>query len=191
MQAGKTTSSQARLTGSRPKCPMSAYSASAPVTARTTAVREKNAVPKWPARKPSAYVGDSASRITGWAAMPLMPSTPSTVNQTAMTGPNTRPTALVPSRWAMNRATMIATVAGMTRPDTDGAATLTPSTADSTEMAGVIMLSPKNSEAPKIPSAASSAFARRPPGRARRRIKAMSAMIPPSPSLSARITSRT
>src|SRR5579859_7852058 len=91
----------------------------------------------------------------------------------------------------MNRTTMIATVMGMTSPDTDGAATLTPSTAESTEMAGVIMLSPKNSEAPKIPSAASTAFARIPPGRARRRIKAISAMIPPSPSLSARITSST
>ena len=54
MQAGKTTSSQARLIGERPKCPMSAYSASAPVTARTTAVREKNAVSKWPTRKPTA-----------------------------------------------------------------------------------------------------------------------------------------
>ena len=86
---------------------------------------------------------------------------------------------------------MIATVMGMTRWDTDGAATWTPSTAESTEMAGVIMLSPKNSEAPKIPSAASTTFARRPPGRARRRIKAISAMIPPSPSLSARITSMT
>jgi hypothetical protein len=31
-------------------------------------------------------------------------------------------------------------------------------------MAGVIMLSPKNSEAPKIPSADSTTFARRPPG---------------------------
>ena len=86
---------------------------------------------------------------------------------------------------------MIATVMGMTRLDTDGAATLTPSTADSTEMAGVIMLSPKNSEAPKIPRAASIAFARRPPGRARPRIRAMSAMIPPSPSLSARMMRRT
>src|SRR6516162_4745747 len=86
---------------------------------------------------------------------------------------------------------MIATVMGMTRLDTDGAATSTPSTAESTEMAGVIMLSPKNSEAPKIPSAASTALARAPPGRARRRIRAISAMIPPSPSLSARITSRT
>src|SRR5579859_2696436 len=86
---------------------------------------------------------------------------------------------------------MIATVMGMTRLDTDGAATLTPSTAERTEMAGVIMLSPKNSEAPKIPSADSTIFARRPPGSARRRIRAISAMIPPSPSLSARITSRT
>ena len=86
---------------------------------------------------------------------------------------------------------MIATVMGMTRLDTDGAATWTPSTADSTEMAGVIMLSPKNSEAPKMPSAASTALARLLPGRARRRIRAISAMIPPSPSLSARITNRT
>ena len=86
---------------------------------------------------------------------------------------------------------MIATVIGMTRSDSDGAATLTPSMADRTEIAGVIMLSPKNSEAPKIPSAASTIFARRPPGRARLRIRAINAMIPPSPSLSARITSRT
>ena len=43
---------------------------------------------------------------------------------------------------------MIAAVIGTTRSDTDGAATLTPSIADSTEIAGVIMLSPKNSEAP-------------------------------------------
>ena len=46
----------------------------------------------------SLFFGDSASRITGWAAMPCTPSTPITVNQTAMTGPNRRPTAPVPSR---------------------------------------------------------------------------------------------
>ena len=86
---------------------------------------------------------------------------------------------------------MIATVTGMTRSATDGAATLTPSIADSTEMAGVIMLSPKNSAAPKIPSAASTTLARRLPGTLRLRIKVISAIIPPSPSLSARITSRT
>ncbi len=123
--------------------------------------------------------------------MARIPSTAMTVNHTAMTGPNTRPTTAVPSRWARNRMTMITTVMGMTRRDTDGAATLTPSTEDSTEMAGVIMLSPKNSEAPKMPRPASRALARRPPGSARRRISAIRAMIPPSPSLSARITSTT
>jgi hypothetical protein len=87
--------------------------------------------------------------------------------------------------------TMIAAVIGTTRLATDGAVTLTPSTADSTEMAGVITLSPKNSDAPKMPSTASTALARRPPGTARLRIKVISAMIPPSPSLSARITSKT
>src|SRR6266487_1210945 len=123
--------------------------------------------------------------------MPRTPSTPSTVNQTPMIGPNSRPTAPVPSRCTRNRAMMITTVIGRTRLATDGAETLTPSIADRTEIAGVIMLSPKNSEAPKMPSAASTTFARRPPGRARLRIRAINAMIPPSPSLSARITSRT
>ena len=87
--------------------------------------------------------------------------------------------------------TMIAAVIGTTRLASEGAATLTPSTADRTEMAGVIMLSPKNSDAPKIPSAASAALAPRPPGTPCLRISVISAMIPPSPSLSARITSRT
>ena len=87
--------------------------------------------------------------------MPRMPSRAIAVNQIAMTGPNSRPTAPVPSRWTRNRTTMIAAVIGTTRSDTDGAATLTPSIADSTEIAGVITLSPKNSDAPMIPSAAS------------------------------------
>ncbi len=46
----------------------------------------------------------------------------------------------------------------------DGSTTFKPSTADSTEIAGVIMLSPKNSEAPKIPSPARSNAVRRPSG---------------------------
>ena len=41
---------------------------------------------------------------------------------------------------------MIAAVIGTTTSPSDGAATLTPSTAESTEIAGVIMLSPRNSE---------------------------------------------
>ena len=87
---------------------------------------------------------------------------------------------------------MITAVIGTTRCSSDGSTTFSPSTAESTEIAGVIMLSPKNSEAPKIPSAASAmlACAGR-PGRAGARISVISAMIPPSPSLSARITSST
>ena len=46
MQAGNTRPSQARVIGGRPKCPMSAYRASAPVMANTTAAREKNAIEK-------------------------------------------------------------------------------------------------------------------------------------------------
>ena len=87
-----------------------------------------------------------------------MPHAPMTTNQTTITGPNTLPTLAVPRRWTRKRAMMIAAVIGTTRSLSDGAATLRPSTADSTEMAGVIMLSPRNSDAPKIPSAA-----RRPP----------------------------
>ena len=63
---------------------------------------------------------------------------------------------------------MIAAVIGTTRSLSDGATTLSPSTADSTEIAGVIMLSPKNSDAPKIPSAASASLGP-PPRRHRRR----------------------
>ncbi len=85
---------------------------------------------------------------------------------------------------------MITAVIGTTNSSSDGSTSLRPSTADSTEMAGVIMLSPKNSEAPKIPTAASSSAVRRPATPAWRRSNPMSAMMPPSPSLSMRIASR-
>ena len=83
--------------------------------------------------------------------MPRTPTRPIAANQTPMTGPNRRPTAPVPRRWTRNKTTMIAAVIGTTRSDSDGATTLTPSTADSTEMAGVIMLSPKNSDGAEDP----------------------------------------
>ena len=52
------------------------------------------------------------------------------------------------------------------------------------------MLSPKNRDAPKMPSVANiSAVRRRPFATFHRRSIVMSAMMPPSPSLSARITS--
>ena len=127
--------------------------------------------------------------MLGCLAIPLMPHTPMTTNQISITGPNTLATLAVPRRWTRKRAMMIAAVIGTTRSLRDGAATLRPSTADSTEMAGVIMLSPRNSDAPKIPSAARTAFVRR--GPAPRRISVIRAMMPPSPWLSARMTSST
>jgi hypothetical protein len=102
-----------------------------------------------------------------------------------------RPTAAVPLRCTRNSTTMIAAVMGTTASSSDGWTTLSPSTADSTEIAGVIMLSPKNSDAPKIPSAASTTAARRPRFVRPRRSRVISAMMPPSPSLSARIASST
>ena len=86
---------------------------------------------------------------------------------------------------------MIAAVIGTTRWSSDGDATLRPSTADRTEIAGVIMLSPRKSDAPNSPSPASTSLVRRWPGVCSRRIRVISAMMPPSPSLSARMTRNT
>ena len=72
-----------------------------------------------------------------------------------------------------------------------GSTTLRPSTADSTDIAGVIMLSPKNSDAPNTPRPARMSLVRRLPAAPRRLINVIRARMPPSPSLSARITSRT
>ncbi len=66
-----------------------------------------------------------------------------------------------------------------------------PSTADITEIAGVIMLSPKNSAAPKTPTPASTNFAPPETSFPIWRICEISAMIPPSPWLSAFMTSPT
>jgi hypothetical protein len=116
-----------------------------------------------------------------------MPHSPMTVNHTNITGPNSRPTTPVPSRCTAKRQRRIAAVIGTTRWDTDGAAISTPSIADSTEIAGVMMLSPKNNDAPNTPSSASACGTARPLSAPIRRTSVISAMIPPSPSLSARM----
>lgn len=77
-------------------------------------------------------------------------------------------------------------VIGTTNGSSLGAATSRPSTADSTEMAGVMTPSPKNSEAPKMPRMPTTYIEREPPGNVRW-ASAVSAMMPPSPSLSARM----
>ncbi len=106
-------------------------------------------------------MGDSALRIDGLLTTPPMPQAPITTNHSAITGPNSRPTALVPSRSSRNRPMRMTAVTGSTMAVTDGAATWTPSIEESTEMAGVIMLSPKNSAAPNTPSTASIIATRR------------------------------
>ena len=79
------------------------------------------------------------------------------------------------------------TARGTTQCDNAGAAKLTPSTADSTEIAGVIMPSPYRSAVPNKPITTKT----RRRGRlfvVRGRINAVRARIPPSPWLSARMT---
>ena len=112
-------------------------------------------------------------------------------NHTIMIGPNQRPMTAVPLRWKVNSSTMITAVTGMMNVSRSGLIVLTPSTAESTEIAGVIMLSPRKSAAPKMPRAASVNVALRPRPAPWRRIRVMRAMMPPSPSLSARMANPT
>ena len=180
------------MIGARPKCPMSAYSASAPVNARTTAASAKNAVEKWLEEEVERVPWRERLedlRVRGDA---VDAERATTRNQTNMIGPNRRPTVAVPSRCSMNSTTRIAEAIGTTRCSSDGAATSTPSTADSTEIAGVIMPSPRNSDGAEDPERREQhlrASRARDVRRAADRV--MRAMMPPSPSLSARITSST
>ena len=59
-----------------------------------------------------------------------------------MTGPNTRATPWVPTLCTKNREKRMAHVMGTTRGDSALVATPRPSTAESTEMAGVMTPSP-------------------------------------------------
>ena len=67
-------------------------------------------------------------------------------------GPNTRPTFSVPKRWVANSTTSTASAIGSTQWPSSGAATSRPSTAASTDTAGVSTPSPKNSDAPRMPT---------------------------------------
>ena len=58
-----------------------------------------------------------------------------------MIGPNMPPTRAVPRRWNMNSAVMITTVTGTTALSNSGFKISRPSTAESTEIAGVISAS--------------------------------------------------
>jgi hypothetical protein len=75
--------------------------------ASTTAARAKNAMWKCPARNESAYVGDSARRISGLSAMPPIPHAAMVRNHAIITGPKSRPTVSVPRRWNRNSTSVI------------------------------------------------------------------------------------
>ena len=137
----------------------------------------------------TAYQGEIASSTSGrWMIWPT-PMIASTTNQSAMIGPKTRPTLWVP-RYCIANSTMItATLIGSTYSCNVGAVTSNPSTADSTEIAGVMIPSPKNRHAPTMPTIAS--VLRIAVLTATRWASAISARMPPSPWLSARITSIT
>ena len=67
---------------------------------------------------------------------------PMAMNQTAVIGPNSFATLPVPKRCTANSATRITSVIGTMYSSNAGVATLRPSTAESTEIAGVMMASP-------------------------------------------------
>ncbi|MNL07785.1 hypothetical protein D3C87_1284760 [compost metagenome] len=71
-----------------------------------------------------------------------MPSAPSVTNHSVMIGPKNLPTVAVPCRWIRNRTVRITSVIGITKCPSCGAAISRPSTAESTEMAGVMTASP-------------------------------------------------
>ena len=80
--------------------------------------------------------------MSGWATTRASPAAAMTANQNTITGPNTRPIRWVPKRWTEKRTTITAIVTGITRSWMLGSTTFTPSTAERTEIAGVIIPSP-------------------------------------------------
>src|SRR4051812_50050428 len=107
-----------------------------------------------------------------------------------MIGPKSRPIAAVPCRWIANRIASAAIVQGRMIEDRLGAATSTPSTAERTEIAGVIIASAKKSATPMTPAVSRAVFTA---GRLRLvlRGRAERAITPPPPPLAGRMTEAT
>ena len=107
-------------------------------------------------------------------------------NQTTQIGPNHRPTPPAPRFWTANRTisspSAITGTNGSIRP-LRLCTTSSPSTAESTETAGVRIASPKNMPAPTMPMIRIAPLARPPAFWTR----AMSESVPPSPRLSKRM----
>ena len=83
--------------------------------------------------------------------MLIMPNTARVKNHAKVTGPNNLPTAAVPCFCIRNKATKITNEIGIMNLCKAGAAISIPSTADKTEIAGVITDSPNSMHAPNMP----------------------------------------
>jgi len=121
---------------------MSAYSASPPVTHSTTAPRMMKVVVGCSQMKRSAWCGLSAHRMTGCVAMCMTPSTAMTANQTSVIGPKNLPMPVVPRFCTAKSPNRMTRVIGITAFLKLGETTSRPSTAESTEIAGVMTPSP-------------------------------------------------
>ena len=134
--------------------------------------------------------GFRAANTAGCCTISVKPNTPRQTNQTSMMGPNTIPILPVPKRSTANKAEIRVSEIGIMKGSRSGESTFKPSTALSTEMAGVIMLSPKNKAAPKAPAKVT--IQRAPePSRMPLETREVSAKMPPSPLLSARMMMNT
>jgi hypothetical protein len=160
------------------------------VNASSTAPITTNEAKPCAVRKPKAWRGSSACSTTGFCAICQTPTAPSAANHSRHTGPKNAPTTAVPWRWIMNSAISTTATIGSTQGLKALVPTSSPSTADTTEIAGVSTASPKNSDAPNRPTVRMKS---RPRGRffTAALASAISAIVPPSPRLSARITSTT
>ena len=123
-----------------------------------------------------------AETMLGCAAILTSPPTARITNQIRMIGPNADAMRAVPWLCTANSPIRIARLMISTNGSNIGVTRLRPSTAESTEIAGVIIASPKNSAAPAMPSSGM----RRPRSPTACCASAIRLNVPPSPWLSAR-----
>ena len=121
------------------------------------------------------------------SGMCMAPSTALTTKNSAMIGPKNAATPAVPRLWTVNSTMRMITVAGNMNGASSASTCLRPSSAESTEMAGVMIASPENKAAPATPIR-NATIVRLPNAIW---ASALSESMPPSPLLSACIRNST
>ncbi|MNV96529.1 hypothetical protein D3C71_1915480 [compost metagenome] len=106
---------QARRIAGRPKWPMSAYSASAPVSASTTAPSSTKLIQGNSMMNRRPYMGFKAASTSGVCQICQPPRAASVPNHNSITGPNSLPIAPVPCDWIANSATSTTSAIGTTQ----------------------------------------------------------------------------